>query len=258
MWRALREINDGHAKHVAPDVVAAEWHRLSLTGPGRKLALRLRHPLSLRALALSPDVVSEADLAKSLVRLAERTTNERQTLLKCESDICKAIHLPSGNDFALALEHAASELHGYEVYMRKGNVTIKPDHTGVGWRCIKAEEINEHLSQLQQYLKASAEQPPLISAIVSLVMLSSIHPFIDGNGRLSRILFHAVLRQQGLDDSCYLPLKWFYGISACGYEIRLRQTLLSSDWSEIIRYFCNVIECWSLLMPELARTRANQ
>jgi hypothetical protein len=258
MWRALREINDGHAKHVAPDIVVAEWHRLSLNGHGRKLALRLRHPLSLRALALSSDVVSEADLAKSLIRLAERTTNERETLLKCESDICKAIDSPVANDFALALERAASELLCCETRIRTTSVIIEADQTGVGWACVGAEEVTENLTRLQQYLQTSAAQSPLITAIVSLVMLNGIHPFMDGNGRMSRILFHAVLYQQGLRNAFHLPLKWFYGISACGYEIRLRQTFLSSDWNEIIRYFCNVIECWLLLTPDLARTSADE
>lgn len=64
---------------------------------------------------------------------------------------------------------------------------------------------------------------------------------MDGNGRVSRVIFHAVLRKHGVSGKFYVPLKSFYAQSDFGFEIRLRQTFLTNDWHQITRYFCDVL-----------------
>lgn len=66
--------------------------------------------------------------------------------------------------------------------------------------------------QLMDELMAMANASPsnvdplVLASIVSLGFVF-IHPFMDGNGRLSRFLFHQVLRSHGaLDDSVLIPV----------------------------------------------------
>jgi Fic/DOC family len=99
------------------------------------------------------------------------------------------------------------------------------------------------LVELQRHI-VNAHQSPFQTAIVALAMTSRIHPFMDGNGQLSRILFHAMLRKHDMGNELYAPVKNFYALSDFAFEIRLRHTFLTGDWAEITVYFCHVLQLW--------------
>jgi hypothetical protein len=202
---------------------------------------RLRHPLSSRAGARTGAPIT--DEARTLVdaRIAQRNLTELAALNKFQHSLAASMTAKGVDAFLICLEKISSDLLGTTTSIRSTNAIILPDADGVGWRCIPADEVHERLAALQQYIAIQSYCSPLRVAIVALVMLSCIHPFMDGNGRLSRIVFHAILRQHGAGTEFYVPLKSFYAQSDFGFEIRLRHTFLTSDWTQIALYFCEVL-----------------
>jgi hypothetical protein len=80
--------------------------------------------------------------------------------------------------------------------------------TGVTYIPPPPELARELMSELMAFANASARQ---VNALVAATVISFgfvfIHPFMDGNGRLSRFLFHQTLCQSGrLADGLVLPI----------------------------------------------------
>src|SRR3990167_8628786 len=57
-------------------------------------------------------------------------------------------------------------------------------------------QINELLSKLLEYVNSGSEKFPLVTAFISHLVFEKIHPFIDGNGRVGRLLIFAVLQKK--------------------------------------------------------------
>lgn len=67
-------------------------------------------------------------------------------------------------------------------------------------------EMQQALSELEQYLHASeVDHPPLIRLALIHYQFEAIHPFLDGNGRIGRLLISLLLIDWGL-----LPLPLLY------------------------------------------------
>lgn len=48
--------------------------------------------------------------------------------------------------------------------------------------------------------------PPLVQAAIAHAQFETIHPFVDGNGRVGRILIHVILRRRGLCPNVVPPV----------------------------------------------------
>jgi fido (protein-threonine AMPylation protein) len=99
----------------------------------------------------------------------------------------------------------------------------------------------QHARQLMGQLLNLANTPPkgvdpLVLATIISFGFVFIHPFMDGNGRLSRFLFHQSLCQQGeLDNGLVLPVSAVLKQREAGYKAALE------DWSASIRRYWDVM-----------------
>jgi Fic family protein len=75
-----------------------------------------------------------------------------------------------------------------------------------------------------------------------------MHPFTDGNGRTSRVVFNALLRRGGMLENHYLPIKEINYLTRGGHEVRLRYTVATGDWKEMLEYFVNAAELYRMLL----------
>lgn len=66
-------------------------------------------------------------------------------------------------------------------------------------------DISRLLSDLLKYINSSKEKFPLVVAFVAHLVFEKIHPFLDGNGRVGRILIAAVLKAKNWDFTFTVP-----------------------------------------------------
>ena len=117
-----------------------------------------------------------------------------------------------------------------------------------------AEEIADCMGKLELYLHDQPEPTPvLLKAALAHVQFETIHPFLDGNGRLGRLLItlllceHKVLRQPML----YLSL-YFKTHRQHYYELlnNVRQT---GDWEAWLDFFAEAVAITATQAVETAR-----
>lgn len=73
--------------------------------------------------------------------------------------------------------------------------------------CPPASEIKELLKKLLRYINSEDEKFPLISALVAHLIFEKIHPFLDGNGRVGRLLVYAILKSRNYDFGIHIPFE---------------------------------------------------
>jgi Fic family protein len=117
-----------------------------------------------------------------------------------------------------------------------------------------AEEVAVCMGKLELYLHDQPEPTPvLLKAALAHVQFETIHPFLDGNGRLGRLLItlllceHKVLRQPML----YLSL-YFKTHRQHYYELlnNVRQT---GDWEAWLDFFAKAVATTATQAVETAR-----
>jgi Fic family protein len=69
------------------------------------------------------------------------------------------------------------------------------------------QEIHEHIENLCSYINSQREEFPLVKACIAHLIIEKIHPFLDGNGRVGRLLIYAVLQSQGYQFGVHVPFE---------------------------------------------------
>ena len=73
--------------------------------------------------------------------------------------------------------------------------------------CPPAVKIDSLLSDLLKYLNSDLERFTLIKAFVGHLVFEKIHPFVDGNGRVGRLLISLVLKADNYDFGLSVPFE---------------------------------------------------
>ena len=84
-------------------------------------------------------------------------------------------------------------------------------------------QINNLLDKLFKYISSPKEEFPLINALISHLVFEKIHPFLDGNGRVGRLLISALLRAKGWDSIFTVPVEEFLDDHKKEYYFHLDQ-----------------------------------
>jgi Fic family protein len=112
---------------------------------------------------------------------------------------------------------------------RPGNAQYVPPPPG---------EIMACLGALEKYLNDKpAPTPVLIKAALAHVQFESIHPFLDGNGRLGRLLITLLLVAEGAIREPLLYLSLFFKQNRNRYYELLQQVRLDGDWEAWLEFF---------------------
>lgn len=81
--------------------------------------------------------------------------------------------------------------------------------------------------------------PPLINAALSHYQFEAIHPFLDGNGRVGRLLIVLFLVERGILPSPLLYLSAFFEATRRDYYDGLNGISSRGDWVGWLQYFLN-------------------
>jgi len=79
--------------------------------------------------------------------------------------------------------------------------------------------------------------PPLVHAALAHSQFEAIHPFLDGNGRVGRLLITHQLVAQGVLPSPLLYLSAWFEATRTEYYARLAGVTERGEWEEWLRYF---------------------
>ena len=71
-------------------------------------------------------------------------------------------------------------------------------------------EMKQCFSDLEKYIHSNAKEPALIQCALVHYQFEAIHPFLDGNGRIGRLLITFMLLEKGLLSQPLLYLSDFF------------------------------------------------
>lgn len=105
-----------------------------------------------------------------------------------------------------------------------------------------ANELATCWADLERFLNDVPEATdPLIKAAMAHVQFETIHPFMDGNGRIGRLLIPLILMASGVLSEPLLYLSVFFKKHRQVYYERLQQVRLQGDWEGWLLFFADAI-----------------
>jgi len=105
-----------------------------------------------------------------------------------------------------------------------------------------ANELANCWAELERFLNDVPEATdPLIKAALAHVQFETIHPFMDGNGRLGRLLIPLIMVAANLLSEPLLYLSVFFKKHRQVYYDRLQQVRLSGDWESWLLFFVDAV-----------------
>jgi len=98
-------------------------------------------------------------------------------------------------------------------------------------------EVPQALADLERFLHADHGLPPLVQVGLAHVQFESIHPFLDGNGRVGRLLITFLLTERKLLSRPVLYLSHYFKRHRAEYYDRLQAVRDSGDWETWLGFF---------------------
>lgn len=86
------------------------------------------------------------------------------------------------------------------------------------------DEVPPAMEDLVEFVNQDRQLPPLVRAGVAHAYFETIHPFVDGNGRIGRYLIHFILWKTGMVERPILYLSHYFRAHQSEYYRRLQGT----------------------------------
>jgi Fic family protein len=113
------------------------------------------------------------------------------------------------------------------------------------------QELGPLLSDLEKYIHGESKLPPLVRAALVHVQFETIHPYLDGNGRIGRLLITLLLEHWKLLSEPLLYLSLFFKRHRAEYYRLLNAVRLETAWDPWVSFF---VEGISTIADEAADT----
>ncbi len=81
--------------------------------------------------------------------------------------------------------------------------------------------------------------PPLVQIGLAHYQFEAIHPFLDGNGRVGRLLIPLFLCERSIMPTPLLYISAFFEATRRDYYERLHSVTMRGEWEEWLHYFLN-------------------
>ena len=99
----------------------------------------------------------------------------------------------------------------------------------------------EAMSDLEKYIHADENLDPLIRASLIHYQFETIHPFLDGNGRIGRLLITLFLMQTKLLSTPALYISCFLKSNRMEYYDRMTEVRKSGNYEQWIGFFLRAV-----------------
>lgn len=104
------------------------------------------------------------------------------------------------------------------------------------------DEMLKAMGDLEKFFYDKSYIPPLIKIALIHAQFETIHPFLDGNGRVGRLLITFWLCQQEILSKPLLYLSYYFKLNRTEYYNKLMDVRLHGAWEEWIKFFLQGIE----------------
>jgi Fic family protein len=107
------------------------------------------------------------------------------------------------------------------------------------------DEMNQALSNLEKFIHASTEIPALARAAMIHYQFEAIHPFLDGNGRVGRLLMALLLAEWNILAQPLLNLSVYFERYRQEYYDHLLAVSQRGNWEAWLRFFLRGVSAQS-------------
>jgi len=115
------------------------------------------------------------------------------------------------------------------------------------------EDVPEALAALERFLHQDDDIPLLVKIGLAHVQFETIHPFLDGNGRIGRLLITFLLCERGVLQKPVLYLSYHFKRHRQAYYDHLQAVRDAGDWEGWLAFFLRGIAEVSAQATETAR-----
>jgi Fic family protein len=108
------------------------------------------------------------------------------------------------------------------------------------------EEMHQALDALEKFIHTRSEIPQLVRAGLIHYQFEAIHPFLDGNGRVGRLIVSMLLIEWGLISQPLLYLSAFFEAHRLDYYDHLLAVSQHGAWENWLLFFLKAISSQSV------------
>ena len=103
------------------------------------------------------------------------------------------------------------------------------------------EDMNAALSDLERYLNEGDDYDPLIRIALIHYQFETIHPFLDGNGRVGRLMILLYLLEQGLISAPVIYISYFLKKNQIEYYDRISEVRRKGNYEQWVAFFLEAV-----------------
>ena len=116
------------------------------------------------------------------------------------------------------------------------------------------EEMKTALGQLERFLHNASFMPTLVKVGIAHAQFETLHPFLDGNGRVGRLLITFLLCEKQVLQRPLLYLSHYFKQNRSEYYDRLQAVRDEGDWESWLKFFLRGVAEVATEATDLART----
>ncbi|WP_400072909.1 Fic family protein [Zobellia russellii] len=105
-----------------------------------------------------------------------------------------------------------------------------------------ATELNDLISNWGKFVNSIDEPDVLVQTAIAHYQFEAIHPFMDGNGRIGRLLIPIMLYEKGILSYPLLYVSEYFERNRNDYYAYLRLVDKENDWESWVKYFLKSIK----------------
>lgn len=117
-----------------------------------------------------------------------------------------------------------------------------------------ADKVMDCMGKLESFIHNEPEETPvLLKAALAHIQFETIHPFLDGNGRLGRLLITLLLCDEKVLREPMLYLSLYFKTHRQHYYDLLNKVRLTGDWEAWLEFFADAVVVTSTQAVETAQ-----
>ena len=103
------------------------------------------------------------------------------------------------------------------------------------------EDMVDAMSDLEKYMNGEVSLDPLIQAALIHYQFETTHPFLDGNGRVGRLLITLFLMEKKILSAPSLYISYFLKMNRVEYYDRMTQVRKTGDYEQWVLFFLQAL-----------------